>query len=59
MSIIEILLPISILLAGSFALAFILAVRSGQYDDVETPARRILFDAPKSQNESEVTGDPS
>ncbi|MDZ4082778.1 MAG: cbb3-type cytochrome oxidase assembly protein CcoS [Bdellovibrionales bacterium] len=59
MSIIEILLPISILLAGSFALAFVLAVRSGQYDDVETPQRRMLFDAPKSQNESEATGEPS
>jgi cbb3-type cytochrome oxidase maturation protein len=57
MSIIEILLPISILLAGSFTLAFVLAVRSGQYDDVETPPRRILFDAPKSPTESEVTGD--
>jgi cbb3-type cytochrome oxidase maturation protein len=59
LNIIEILLPISILLAGSFALAFILAVRSGQYDDVETPPHRILFEAPKSQNESDVTGEPS
>lgn len=57
MSIIEILLPISLLLAGSFALAFVLAVRSGQYDDVDTPPQRMLFDAPKSRTESEVTGE--
>lgn len=54
MNIIEVLLPISLILAGSFATAFVLAVKSGQFDDVDTPPHRALFDAPKSKpNESQ------
>jgi cbb3-type cytochrome oxidase maturation protein len=32
------------LVAGGFLLAFIWAVKSGQYDDQYTPSVRILFD---------------
>lgn len=39
-----ILLPLAILIAGVMLALFIWAVRSGQYDDLETPAHRILFD---------------
>ena len=42
MSVIYILLPVAILLATIAVLAFIRAVRGGQYDDLETPRWRIL-----------------
>jgi cbb3-type cytochrome oxidase maturation protein len=44
MSVIYILLAISILVALLFFAAFILSVRSGQYDDSYTPSVRMLFD---------------
>ncbi|MDN3666559.1 cbb3-type cytochrome oxidase assembly protein CcoS [Algibacter miyuki] len=44
MSVIYILLTISIIVAIGFFIAFILAVRSGQFDDSYTPSVRILFD---------------
>ena len=44
MSIIYVLLPISLLLALVGLGAYIWALRSGQFDDLDTPARRVLFD---------------
>jgi len=44
MSVIVILVFFSVLVAGGFLIAFIWAVRSGQYDDRYTPSVRILFD---------------
>lgn len=38
------LLPIAIGLGAVFAVLFIFAVRSGQYDDLDDPPRRILKD---------------
>jgi cbb3-type cytochrome oxidase maturation protein len=37
-------LPAALALASSAVAAFLWAVRSGQLDDVETPAVRMLFD---------------
>jgi cbb3-type cytochrome oxidase maturation protein len=42
MSVIFLLIPCSVLLATGFLVAFIWAVRSGQYEDTCTPAMRIL-----------------
>ncbi|WP_375238756.1 cbb3-type cytochrome oxidase assembly protein CcoS [Aurantibacter sp.] len=44
MTIIYLLLTISVLVALAFFLAFIVSVKSGQYDDVYTPSVRMLFD---------------
>ncbi len=44
MSVLFILIPLSIVLAGLFLWAFIWAVRSGQYDDTQTPSMRVLLD---------------
>ena len=44
MTVIIILIIFSILVAGGFLVAFFWAVRSGQFDDLETPAWRILLD---------------
>ncbi len=44
MSVIYLLIAISIIVAVFFFLAFIKAVKSGQYDDDYTPSVRMLFD---------------
>ncbi|MCM5664216.1 cbb3-type cytochrome oxidase assembly protein CcoS [Galbibacter mesophilus] len=44
MSVIYLLLSISILVAIIFFVAFISAVKSGQYDDSYTPSIRMLFE---------------
>lgn len=44
MSVLFIALPVALLLGGAAVAAFALAVRNGQFDDLETPPRRILFD---------------
>ena len=44
MSAIYFMLPASILLAGVFLGAYIWSVRTGQFEDTQTPALRILPD---------------
>ena len=44
MSIIYMLLAISVFVALVFFVAFILSVKSGQYDDTYTPSVRMLFE---------------
>ena len=44
MSVIYVLLPIATLLAAAGVAAFIWAVRRGQFDDLDTPAVRILHE---------------
>jgi cbb3-type cytochrome oxidase maturation protein len=39
-----VLLPLALLIAAIALAFFIWAARSGQFDDLETPAVRILFD---------------
>jgi cbb3-type cytochrome oxidase maturation protein len=43
-SVIAILIGFSMLVAGGFLVAFLWAVRHGQFDDRYTPSVRILFD---------------
>jgi cbb3-type cytochrome oxidase maturation protein len=44
MSVIYLLISISIIVAIVFFIAFIRAVKTGQYDDDYTPSVRMLFD---------------
>lgn len=44
MSVIYILLAVSVIVALIFFIAFVFAVRKGQYDDSYTPSVRMLFD---------------
>ncbi|MFT4709510.1 MAG: cbb3-type cytochrome oxidase maturation protein [Bacteroidia bacterium] len=37
-------LPFALLLAAGALVAFLWAAKSGQFDDLETPSRRILLD---------------
>ena len=47
MSVIIFLIILGIIVAGGFLFGFIWAVKSGQYDDTESPAVRMLFDDAK------------
>jgi cytochrome oxidase maturation protein, cbb3-type len=44
MSVIYVLLAISVTVAVAFFAAFVLSVKSGQYDDTYTPSVRMLFE---------------
>lgn len=44
MSVLYIALPVALVLAVIAVIAFVVQVRSGQFDDLETPPRRMLFD---------------
>lgn len=44
MSVIYLLISISIVVAIVFFIAFVMAVKKGQYDDDYTPSVRMLFD---------------
>ncbi len=54
MSIVILLAVIGILVAGGFLLAFIWAVKNGQYDDTDSPAMRMLFDDAKPVKKTSV-----
>jgi cbb3-type cytochrome oxidase maturation protein len=42
MNILYLLIPLALLIAGSATLAFVWSVRSGQLDDLDTPAMRVI-----------------
>ena len=44
MNILYLLIPISLVIMGIAVWVFFWAIRSGQYDDLEGPAHRILMD---------------
>ena len=44
MSVIPLLIVAGRMVAGGFLAAFVWAVRRGQFDDMDTPALRVLFD---------------
>ena len=54
MSVIIFLIILGILVAGGFLAGFIWAVKSGQYDDTESPAMRMLFDDAKPVKKKEL-----
>lgn len=54
MSVVIVLIGASLLVAVGFLIAYLWAVKSGQYDDRYTPSIRILFDDKKiSKTENE------
>jgi len=44
MGIIFLLIVFSAIIAITFLVAFIISVKSGQFDDTDTPAKRMLLD---------------
>ncbi|MCK5718116.1 MAG: cbb3-type cytochrome oxidase assembly protein CcoS [Thiomargarita sp.] len=47
MNILFLLIPISLVLLGLIIWAFLWAIKSGQFDDLEGPAHKILMDDDK------------
>ena len=55
MNILYVLIPLALLLLGLAVWAFFWAVGSGQFDDLDTPAMRVVMDddsKPEEDNES-------
>lgn len=50
MSALLFLLPLALLLGLTFAVLFLWAARGGQFDDLETPGRRMLDDDAPAKN---------
>lgn len=50
MQIILLLIGISLLVAVGFLIAFVRSVKSGQFDDLYSPGRRILFEEDPNEN---------
>jgi cbb3-type cytochrome oxidase maturation protein len=44
MSVIYLVLPLALIIVGGAVLAFVWSAKNGQYDDLETPAVRVLHD---------------
>jgi cbb3-type cytochrome oxidase maturation protein len=44
MNVLVYLIPLALMLGGTWLLAFLWTMRNGQYDDMEGPAWRILSD---------------
>ena len=55
MSIIYLLLAISVTVALLFFVAFIISVKSGQYDDTYTPSVRMLFEDEVIKEKPQIT----
>jgi cbb3-type cytochrome oxidase maturation protein len=45
------LIPVALFLGGLGLGAFLWALRSGQYEDLDGAAERILFDEPEAENQ--------
>jgi len=62
MNVIYLLIPMALILVAAIAWAFFWAVRSGQFDDLEGPAHRIIMDddripPPESEPQPETKDD--
>lgn len=55
MEILYILIPVAILLVIAMIAGFLWAVKSGQFDDLEGPAHRILMDKDEAQERAPRT----
>ena len=59
MSVLALLIFASLAMATAFLVAFIWAVRSGQYEDTATPSMRLLLDeSPPKRNRTNLPTQP-
>jgi cbb3-type cytochrome oxidase maturation protein len=54
MEIIILIIGISLIIALTFLAIFIYSIKSGQFDDIKTPAIRILFDNKEVNNTNDT-----
>jgi cbb3-type cytochrome oxidase maturation protein len=57
--VIVLLIGISLLVALGFLIAFLIAVKKGQYKDTHTPAIRVLFDNETEEEKKEKNNSES
>ncbi len=55
MSVLYIAIPVALVMALVAVITFVVQVRNGQYDDLDTPARRMLYD--ESESASKTLGE--
>ena len=55
MSVIFIVVPLAALIVFAAVLAFVVSARRGQFDDLDTPAVRMLHDEPSTRGEDRPT----
>lgn len=53
MTVLAILVPVSLILAGLALAAFLWSLRSGQYEDLEGDAARILLEGAKTEKDED------
>ena len=58
MSVLYIVLPVALILALVAVLAFVWAVKSGQYDDLDGAAERVLFDDEEEESRKDRSDRP-
>lgn len=58
MAVIFFILPLALLLAAAAVYAFVHAARAGQYDDLDTPAVRMLVDDDPASVTTVTRADP-
>lgn len=54
MSVVFVMVPVALLLAAAAVVGFVWASRDGQFDDVDTPQHRVLFDEPQAESSESV-----
>jgi len=61
MTVLFVVLPLAVVLSGLASLAFVWATRHGQFDDLDTPAVRLLCDelGEHSRSRSNTEDSPS
>ena len=59
MTILYLLIPLALILLGLAVWAFFWAVGSGQFDDLDTPAMRIVLDDDREPPGDDATGEAS
>ena len=59
MGVIYVLITVSSIIAIVFLLAFLLAVKKGQYDDAVTPSIRMLFENRSTKKQTSKPSDKS
>ena len=56
MSVMYVALPVAILLGGAALVACVVCIRGGQFDDLESPAVRMLIDEDSNNAKSRKSG---
>ncbi len=59
MSVLYFAIPVALVLGLIAALTFVIQVKNGQFDDLETPAIRILFDDVQQEETENADTDSS